>query len=232
MDNRQIGDLLDGVTTAHLADACLAQNVQLRVAPPQIRPLITPVRVAGRALPVVHHGSVDVFFDAMTRADDGDILVIDNGDRRDEACIGDLTVAEAVAFGIGAFVLWGMHRDTAELIEIGLPIFSSGFHPVGPRGVRAATQTACKIGDFEVTRDDVVIADADGILFVPLANIKAVAEAARNIANTERLQRARLAEGITLHQQFEWETYAAARAKNPKYTLREHLRSLNRAIEV
>jgi hypothetical protein len=35
-------------------------------------------------LPIRHHGSVDIFFKAMEAANQGDVLVIDNGGRSDE----------------------------------------------------------------------------------------------------------------------------------------------------
>ena len=44
-----------------------------------------PMRIAGRALPARHYGSVDVFLQALEGATAGDILVIDNGGRRDES---------------------------------------------------------------------------------------------------------------------------------------------------
>jgi 4-hydroxy-4-methyl-2-oxoglutarate aldolase len=52
-------------------------------------------------LPVRHYGSVDIFLEAIGAAEPGDILVIDNGGRMDEACIGDLAVLEVQAFGLG-----------------------------------------------------------------------------------------------------------------------------------
>ena len=64
----------------------------------------------------------------------GDVLVIDNGGRSDEACVGDLAVLEAEAAGVAALVVWGLHRDTPELAAIGLPVFSYGKDMAGRRG--------------------------------------------------------------------------------------------------
>jgi hypothetical protein len=43
--------------------------------------------MAGRALPARHYGSVDVFLEALGSAAHGDVLVVDNGGRADEACV-------------------------------------------------------------------------------------------------------------------------------------------------
>ena len=121
-----------GLSTPLVADACVRTGVPLRVAPPGIGAVIPGQRIAGRALPARHYGSVDVFLEAFSGAAHGDVLVVDNGGREDEACVGDLVVLEAQAAGVGGVMVWGRHRDTAELTQIALPVFSYGRCPAGP----------------------------------------------------------------------------------------------------
>src|SRR5205823_14289002 len=66
----------------------------------------------------------------------GDVLVVDNGGRCDESCVGDLVVLEAQAAGLGGIVIWGLHRDTADIRAIGLPVFSLGAIPTDRKSTR------------------------------------------------------------------------------------------------
>jgi regulator of RNase E activity RraA len=235
ISNTELQEAFSVVTAANLADACVRLGSAFSVAPPLLKPLFPGARCAGRALPVTHFGSVDVFFEAMDGAEAGDVLVIDNANRTDEACIGDLTVIEAATAGIAGVVLWGLHRDTAELLEIGLPVFSTGSMPLGPRSVRERTTPAlgpCSFGGVTVEREHIVFADGDGILFVPARDARVALETARAIAATERRQADDVRRGTSLRQQMEWETYLDTRRQQPRYTLREHLAKLRAAIEV
>src|ERR687886_3110335 len=110
------------LSTPLVADACIRRGVPLRAAPPGIAPVVPGSRVAGRALPARHYGSVDVFLEAFGRAEPGDVLVVDNGGRTDEACVGDLTVLEAEAAGLARMVVLGVHPDTPGVLEIGFSV--------------------------------------------------------------------------------------------------------------
>jgi regulator of RNase E activity RraA len=222
------------VSTPLVADGCLRVDVPMRAAPPGIAAVFSGSKVAGRALPVRHYGSVDVFLEAMTHAERGDVLVIDNGGRTDEACIGDLTVLEAEAAGLAALVVWGLHRDTPELVEIGLPVFSYGAYPPGPVRLDERESEAldsAHFGPHLVTAADVVFADDDGVLFVASDRVDDVLAAARKIWETEREQARRMRTGESLRQQTEFDDYLERRDADPAYTFRTHLRRIGGAIE-
>ncbi|MFB7473743.1 RraA family protein [Kitasatospora sp. NPDC056184] len=222
------------LSTPLVADACVRVGVEVRAAPAGVRGVVPGSRVAGRVLPVRHYGSVDVFLEAYGAAEPGDVVVIDNGGRLDEACIGDLAVLEARAAGAAGVVVWGLHRDTPELVEIGLPVFSYGSLPLGPLrldGREPEALASARFGPHLVGVGDVVFADADGVLFVPAARLDEVLETAAGLARTERAQAERIRSGDTLRRQTAFDAYLERRAADPAYSFRQHLRQVGGAIE-
>jgi regulator of RNase E activity RraA len=220
-----------GLTTAHVADACVRAGVPVRTVS------VTAVangRVAGRVLPAQHVGSVDVFLEAFESAEQGDVLVVDNGGRRDEACVGDLVSLEAKAAGIAGIVIWGLHRDTVDITAIGLPVFSLGALPTGPLRLDPQPPDALStatIGDWTVTRADVVLADEDGAIFVPADRVGELLTLAESIRDTEHRQADEIRAGRSLREQVRFAEFVTARAADPALTFRQHLRAVRGAIE-
>jgi 4-hydroxy-4-methyl-2-oxoglutarate aldolase len=222
------------LSTPLVADACVRSDVPLRTAPPGIGAVVPGRRIAGRVLPARHYGSVDVFLEAFSRAEPGDVLVIDNGGRSDEACVGDLVVLEAEAAGLAGLVVWGLHRDTPELVEIGFPVFSYGSYPPGPVRVDQREPEAlatARFGPHLLRDDDIVFGDDDGVVFVAAERAEQVLATAHQIWQTEREQARRIQAGETLRRQMAFDDYLARRAADPSYTFRRHLRRIGGAIE-
>jgi regulator of RNase E activity RraA len=222
------------LTTPHVADACMRLGIPVRFAPPAMTALWKGIHMVGRVLPVRHYGSVDVFLEALEGASRGDVLVVDNGGRIDEACVGDLVALEVAGAGLSGLVIWGFHRDSRELATIRLPIFSLGALPAGPQRLdeqEASALQFAQCGDHRVTSDDLILGDDDGILFVPLDRAAEVAELASSIRDTERLQAARMQAGTSFRQQSQFARFLASRRIDPTLTFRQHLRSIGGAIE-
>jgi len=234
MDHHELLERFATLTTAHLADACIRAQVPVRCAPTLLRGVMSGSRLAGRVCPARHAGSVDVFLEALETAVAGDVLVVDNAGRLDEACVGDLVVLEAEAAGLSGVVIWGLHRDTADIRAIGLPVFSLGAIPTGPLRLDARPPHALEsasVGDWTVTRDDLAFGDEDGVLFVPGAQAGHVFTLAETIRDTERRQAGRIGAGDSLRTQVKFSGYLAKREETPGLSFREHLRAVGGAIE-
>ncbi len=190
--------------------------------------------MAGRVAPARHAGSVDVFLEAFERAEPGDVLVVDNAGRLDHSCVGDLVVLEARAADLDGVVIWGLHRDTADIRAIGLPVFSVGAVPTGPLRLEERAPDALEramVGEWTVGRQDVVFGDDDGVLFVPDDRVAEILTIAEGIRDTERAQAERIRAGVTLRAQVRFTDFLTARQSDPLLTFRQHLRSVGGAIE-
>jgi 4-hydroxy-4-methyl-2-oxoglutarate aldolase len=233
--NQTLTDQITSLTTPHLADGCLSTGVPIRFAPAGVKGLAGNMQCRGRALPVRHVGSIDIFLETFERALPGDVLVIDNGGRLDEACIGDIILLEAMAAGIAGIVIWGLHRDSAELREIGFPVFSLGALPTGPQRLHARPPdvfSRAAVGSHAITIDDVVAADANGVLFLPMDRLRDIVAAATAYRETEARQIRAMREGRSYRSQTRFGEYLAQRERDPGYGFRQHLRDIKAAGEV
>ena len=232
MDNKQVAARFASLTTPTIADAILRAKLPFRIGPFGLVPVNPIRRVAGRALPVRHFGSVDVFLEAFESAKRGDVLIIDNGGRTDEACIGDLTALEASLAGVSGMLVWGAHRDTTELQSIPIAVFSLGRCASGPRRLDPRDSAEPRFGEVVVSRNDYVFADADGVLFVEEGRVEEIVTIAEKIFATERRQADDISAGKSLRSQLRFAEYMEERRRDPSWTLRRHLEKVGGAIEV
>lgn len=87
-----------------------------------------------------------------------------------------------------------------------------------------------RLGEHAVTLDDLVLADDDGAIIVPLARARDAAMAAASIRDTERRQAAAMRGGSSLREQVRFRDYLDARSARG-IGFREHLRDVGGAIE-
>jgi regulator of RNase E activity RraA len=233
-DHQELRQRFATLTTPHVADGLIRAGLPVRCAPSSLQAVVPGSRLAGRVSPARHVGSVDIFLEALERAAPGDVLVVDNGGRLDEACVGDLVVLEAQAARLEGIVIWGLHRDTVDIQAIGLPVFSLGSIPTGPQRLEARPSDAVEsatVGGWTLSREDYVLADDDGVLFMPASRAGEVLTLAETIRDTERRQAERIGAGVSLRTQVQFDTYLAQRQQRPSLTFRDHLRAVGGAIE-
>ncbi len=223
MEHHELRKRFASLTTAHVADACVRAGVPVRCGPAGITPVVGS-RIAGRVCPARHVGSVDIFLEALDDAAPGDVFIVDNEGGLDEACVGDLMVLEAKAAGIAGLVVWGLHRDTADIVGIGLPVFSMGAIPTGPLRLDERPEDAVEratVGEWTVTKDYLALGDEDGVLFVPAERAGELFGLAEGIRDTERRQAELIREGTSLRSQVRFADYLRQRQSTPSLTFRQ-----------
>jgi 4-hydroxy-4-methyl-2-oxoglutarate aldolase len=168
-----------------------------------VRPLWSPIpRVAGPAFTVnCPPGDNLMLHAAIYRAEPGSIIVANTGDV-DYAAAGGNVCAIAQRRGVAAFVLDGVIRDLAEVREMGFPVFARGVIPVpGGKSAIAPLNQPVLCGGVTVYAGDIVVADEEGVVVVPLARqhdvlgqarAKLAKEAAETLDDWERAHRARI----------------------------------------
>jgi regulator of RNase E activity RraA len=144
-------------------------------------------------------GTVGDFIDDVA---EGDVVVIANNGRTDCTVWGDIMTQYAGTRKIAATVIDGVCRDVSKALADDYPLFSRGrFMRTGKDRVQVeATQVPVSIGMARVCPRDIVVADANGVVVVPRARAREVAETAHAIEQVEANIRAQIGQGKTLRE--------------------------------
>src|SRR5438067_2655126 len=107
----------------------------------------------------------------------GTVLVVAGASESRTAILGDLVATDLVAAGVAAVVTDGLIRDSRAVAALGLPVWARGVTPVASRkdGV-GGVGGAVVIGGVPVADGDLVVADADGVVVWPAAQVAAYLE--------------------------------------------------------
>jgi 4-hydroxy-4-methyl-2-oxoglutarate aldolase len=168
------------VALAGLGSATLGESGG-QAAHRRLRPVWPGASVAAPAYPVgctpgdnlaVHVG--------VTKAPRGSVLVVDVGQVADRGYWGEVLTTAAEAAGLVGLVLDGGVRDVGALEAHGFPVFSAGIALTGATKDKPGTAgRPVRVGGVVVSAGDWVVADVDGITFVPAGAVDEVLAAGR-----------------------------------------------------
>lgn len=201
-EDQELVALFAGLDTPAVSDAM--DKLGLHGQALSIMPLTDYTRpVVGPAFTVKYvpasnpPGTVGDFIDEVAA---GDVVVIDNDGRTDCTVWGDIMTQYASLRGIAGTVIDGVCRDVSKALGDNYPMFSAGrFMRTGKDRVQVESVNATvAIGTVRVQARDIVVADANGVVIVPRARAREVAEAARRIEEIESRIREQIAQGKTL----------------------------------
>jgi len=144
-------------------------------------------RLCGSAITVnLPAGDNLMLHQALTMTRPGDVLVINAQGDTSHAIMGGLMTRLAIGRGVAGIVVDGAVRDSSEMAELGLPAFTRGLSANAPTRIRAGQVNApVACGGVVVNPGDIVVADDDGIVVVPLSIAAAVLERAQVLLDKE-----------------------------------------------
>ncbi len=171
------------IHTGSLSDALNSLGV---LAAP-IRAITPGARLVGPAFTVkCYPGSIITVHKALMEAPAGVVLVVDDeGDTRG-AIWGEVMTHQAQRQGILGLVTDGPVRDTAEIAALGFPVFAGSVTPrVGTNRRVGLSQVPISCAGVLVHPEDIVVADADGVVIIPQNQVAPVVERAEGIVHRD-----------------------------------------------
>ncbi len=140
--------------------------------------------------------------DAVEVMPPGCIAIADARGTRDAATFGDVVVTRMAKRGVTGIVTDGAVRDRMGLLASKLPIWMNGITapPPGARLMLAAWQEPIACGGVAVFPDDIVMADADGVVIIPAGLAEEVASKGSEQERIDEWQLAQINRGVSLSE--------------------------------
>jgi 4-hydroxy-4-methyl-2-oxoglutarate aldolase len=166
---------------------------------PSIKPLGANMRLLGPALTVRCHPKDNLMLHkALQIAQPGDIIVAATDGYSNAGYFGDLMATSAMARQVGGLAIDGCVRDSAEIIEMGFPIFCRGTCMRGTvKQTLGSVNHPVLFGDVVVNPGDLVLGDDDGIVIISQLKLEEVLEATRQRVEKEKEKAAALKQGVS-----------------------------------
>jgi regulator of RNase E activity RraA len=165
------------------------------------------VRDAGKLAqavnPKLFHGFVE---DAGV----GDFLVVAAPVGPPGAIFGGILALTAKMRGVAGVLVDGATRDVAEIVEQDLPVWARSVTPIAGGYARYSTvEINCPVncGGIEIMPGDVIVADADGVVVIPPADIERLLPICEQIQALEATSAQALASGASVSEAFASRSY-------------------------
>ncbi|MCK4433078.1 MAG: RraA family protein, partial [Methanomicrobia archaeon] len=123
--------------------------------------------------------------DAIDIAGKNDVLVVDNGGRKDVSCWGEILSYAAKNKGVSGVVIDGAFRDIDDIKIVNFPVFARAVVPVTARKriMGLETNKMIQCGGVQVRPGDFIMADGSGVVIIPSEKLSEVLSKAEELFN-------------------------------------------------
>lgn len=191
-----ISQRLSRLYSAVLADALDARGYRNQGLTHSIRPLYPRARIIGTARTLsserregIPRRPYDKQLEALDALRPKDVVVLSTGNDLSSGIWGELLSTAARAKGACGAVIDGLTRDAQGIIKKQFPVFARGISPIDSLGRSEVVSydLAIECGGVNINSGDIVFADYDGIVIIPMAVVREVLEAAEEKASREKI---------------------------------------------
>ncbi|PWJ26836.1 4-hydroxy-4-methyl-2-oxoglutarate aldolase [Branchiibius hedensis] len=164
---------------------------------PDLRPIQTGARIAGSAVTVrCWPGDNLMIHAAVEQCGPGDVLVVATAAPSTHGMFGDLFATALRYRGVIGLVIDAGVRDTADLREMGFPVWSRHVSTEGSvKATPGSVNVPVVVSGQSIDAGDIIVADDDGVVVVRREAASATLEAAKARVEKEALTRAAFLQG-------------------------------------
>jgi len=163
----------------------------------ELQPIQQDVRIAGSAVTVLSHPGDNMMIHAAVEVcRPGDVLVVVTTAPSTHGMFGDLLATSLMARGVRGLVIDAAVRDTADLREMGFPVWTRHVSCQGTvKNTAGSVNVPVVLGGRTVNPGDVVCADDDGVVIVDRLEAEWALDKSNERVAKEKATRERLEAG-------------------------------------
>ncbi|HVV13905.1 4-carboxy-4-hydroxy-2-oxoadipate aldolase/oxaloacetate decarboxylase [Amycolatopsis sp.] len=164
---------------------------------PRLRPVHLGSRIGGTAVTVVSWpGDNLMIHAAVEQCRPGDVLVVTTTSPSTDGMFGELFATALQVRGVRGLITEAGVRDVTDLDAMGFPVWSAAVSAQGTvKATAGAVNVPVSIGGQQIRPGDAILADDDGVMVVPRADVDRGLERSQVRLEKEEATRAAFREG-------------------------------------